>query len=51
MSRTKTNIVLTISRMEIDRRIRKPLPPTSRAHRDKTTYRRHAKHPNKQSEE
>lgn len=51
MSRTKTNIVLTISRMEIDRRIRKPKPPTSQTHRDKTVYRRHAKHPQKSQEE
>ncbi len=41
---SKKNFVGTISMRDIEARVRKPLPPASRFHRNKTVYTRKQKH-------
>ncbi|MEO5927780.1 MAG: hypothetical protein ABIO72_03600 [Patescibacteria group bacterium] len=47
---TDPNIVGSISMREIDRTVRKPLPPATQRHRVATDYRRKPKHPHQEVE-
>ncbi|MFH1620732.1 MAG: hypothetical protein ABIB04_01465 [Patescibacteria group bacterium] len=45
MKKDDRRIVITISRREVERRVRKRHAPPTQVHRQKTTYRRKPKHP------
>lgn len=44
------NFVGSIDMREVDRKMRKPLPPPTQRHKVKTDYRRNEKHPGKSLE-
>jgi len=51
MNKQKDNkILITINPFEVEKKVRKPLPPATQIHRDKTQYSRKSKHPKKQEE-
>ena len=43
-----SEFTLVLSRREIESKVRKPLPPPSQTHRDKTAYSRKTKHKGKE---
>jgi hypothetical protein len=47
---SKKNFVGTISMRELQRKLRKPLPPPSKTHASKKAYRRKPKHPGQEAE-
>ncbi|MDF1496739.1 MAG: hypothetical protein P1P90_01625 [Patescibacteria group bacterium] len=44
MPQKSDEIVITINPFDIEKRVRKPLPPPSRFHKDKSKYSRKQKH-------
>lgn len=47
----KDDLVITIKKGEIWRKVRKPMPPPTKIHRSKKWYRRRSKHDQKTEEE
>lgn len=42
---SQDRMIIKIDPREVDSKVRKPLPPPSQTHRDKSKYRRKPKHP------